>query len=692
MRHSALVESRAYWLTRFILALSQTSTTMSLSNTKIVSLSRSPVGEPTQVNQSFFPGASNIIISGGQFTNVAGDFVIHPEHWDRAEVEHILRQLVKTHLEQRSIADGNVGYSHENGGVTIIDALGEKLVFPPSIMALFSDAHDNLLKHFRGKLGEDRVHSGRYCLVKQDDGMRVDERDWNTVVGAGGILVMCILIEKVWVASRKQTCPKCGDTRLGMQRDGGFYVCRRCRKRFTFERAPKARRIRPPSKDDNTVATFVNVRKEFVKNDDVVTLLSRKYVAARLESSESTTDHFAFLPSSGMYVAARFESSDSTTDHFAFLLSSCWYVTARLESSDSTTDHFAFLLSRTQYVAARFESSDSITDHFAFLLSRNGYVAARFQSNDSTTDHFAFLLSRKMYVAARLESSESTTDHFVFLLSSCWYVTARLESSESTTDHFAFLLSRKKYVAVRLESSESTTDHFAFLLSSWTYVAVRLESSESTTDHFAFLLSRQYVAARFESSDSITDHFAFLLSRNGYVAARFESNDSTTDHFAFLLSRKTYVAARLESSDSTIDHFVFLLFRWKYVAARLESSDSTTDHFAFLLSSGKYVAARLESSDSTTDHFVFLLSRKYVVVQSFSLVCLLILPAHLHYSKVWLSVAKPQDLKKWSKRKRKIMKYADKLVCLPRNISSTDANFPLQQFMTTIHIAFGLQL
>ncbi|KAF4612483.1 hypothetical protein D9613_012978 [Agrocybe pediades] len=285
MRHTALVESWACWLIGFIPALSQTYTTMSLSNTKIVSLSRSQVGETTQVNQSFFAGASNIIISGGQFNNVGGDLVIHPENWDRAEVEHMLQQLLKIHLEQRSIADGNIGYSHDNGGVTIIDALGEKLVFPPTIMALFSDAHDNLSKHFRGKLGEDRVHSGRYCLVKQGDGMRVDERDWNTVVQAGEVLVMCMLIEKVWVESRKQTCPKCGDTRLGTQRDGGFYVCRRCRKRFTFERAPHEKRWQPPSEDDNMVATFVNVRKEFVKNDNMVTILSRKYVAAGLESS-----------------------------------------------------------------------------------------------------------------------------------------------------------------------------------------------------------------------------------------------------------------------------------------------------------------------------------------------------------------------------------------------------------------------
>ncbi|KAF4615595.1 hypothetical protein D9613_012903 [Agrocybe pediades] len=292
---TALVEIRVCWLIGFIPALSQISTTMSLSNTKIVSLSRSPVGETTQVNQSFFAGASNIIISGGQFNNVAGDLVIHPENWDRAEVEDILLQLLRTDLVRRSIAQ-IIGYNRENGGVTIIDALGEQVVFPPTIMAQFSDAHDNLSKHFRGKLGEDRVHSRRYCLVKQGDGMRVDERDWNTVARAGEVLVMCMLIEKVWVESKKQTCPKCGDTRLGTQRDEGFYVCRRCCKRFTFERAPNLKRLRPPSEDDNTVATFVNVRKEFVEvggywsmlvhiyrrqDDDVVTLLSReRYVIA----------------------------------------------------------------------------------------------------------------------------------------------------------------------------------------------------------------------------------------------------------------------------------------------------------------------------------------------------------------------------------------------------------------------------
>ncbi|KAF4612592.1 hypothetical protein D9613_012713 [Agrocybe pediades] len=280
MRHTALVESRAYWLTRFIPALSQTSTTMSLSNTKIVSLSRSPVGETTQVNQSFFAGASNITISGGQFLAVAGNYVRQVVNLDPAHdttltmamhnrgptVQRILLQLLETDLVRRSIAQ-IVGWSDKNG-VTVIDALGEKLVFPPTIMALFSDAHNNLSMHFRGKLGEDRVQSGRYCLVKQGDGMRVNEDDWNTVVQAGEVLVMCMLIEKVWVESRKQTCPRCGDTRLGTQRDGGFYVCRRCGKRFTFERAPSAKRLQPPSEDDNTVATFAN-------DDDVVTLLSR---------------------------------------------------------------------------------------------------------------------------------------------------------------------------------------------------------------------------------------------------------------------------------------------------------------------------------------------------------------------------------------------------------------------------------
>ncbi|KAF9544800.1 hypothetical protein CPC08DRAFT_730218 [Agrocybe pediades] len=224
----------------------------------LLSLLRSLAG-PTQVNQGFFAGASNIIISGGQFNNV-----VRREHLDPAHVQHILLRLLETDLVRRSIAQ-IVGYNRENGGVTIIDALGEQVVFPPTIMALFSDAHDNLSKHFRGKLGEDRVHSGRYCLVKQGDGMRVDERDWNTVVQAGEVLVMCMLIEKVWVESRKETCPKCGDTRLGTQIDGGFYVCRRCHKRFTFDRAPSLEDYVPPYEDDDTVATFVNVRKEFVE-------------------------------------------------------------------------------------------------------------------------------------------------------------------------------------------------------------------------------------------------------------------------------------------------------------------------------------------------------------------------------------------------------------------------------------------
>lgn len=62
-------------------------------------------------------------------------------------VEPILLQLLATSdLVRRSIAH-TVGYSHENG-VTIIDAFGEKLVFPPTIMALFSVSEPDAASSF----------------------------------------------------------------------------------------------------------------------------------------------------------------------------------------------------------------------------------------------------------------------------------------------------------------------------------------------------------------------------------------------------------------------------------------------------------------------------------------------------------------------------------------------------------------
>ncbi|KAJ3537652.1 hypothetical protein NMY22_g5505 [Coprinellus aureogranulatus] len=159
----------------------------------------------------------------------------------------------------------SVGYTRENG-VVFIDALGAKLVLPPSVVATYSDVHEVMVKHFRGKFGEVRVAKQGYCLASEQDGTVVRPEDWDPykMVEKGEVLVMNMLIERAWVESVKDTCPRCGRTKLGTYQDGGWLVCRRCNTRFTYSPAPDRVDQYPPY-DDNKIGSFKHMRKVFVQ-------------------------------------------------------------------------------------------------------------------------------------------------------------------------------------------------------------------------------------------------------------------------------------------------------------------------------------------------------------------------------------------------------------------------------------------
>ncbi|KAF6747316.1 hypothetical protein DFP72DRAFT_611455 [Ephemerocybe angulata] len=200
----------------------------------------------TQPLQQLFAGASNFSISGSQINAI---------------VERLLAQLRQGEFAYRSISQ-HVGYSSANG-LTIIDALDERFVLPLSIVSKFEDVHEALLKHFRGVVGEGLVAEKKYRIARQHDGQLVKPEDWKRVLEAGEVVVMSMLIEKVWVRSVEDACPKCGRTRLGSYRDGGWLKCRRCKMRYLCSTKPVGYRGQVP-RSPYEIGSFRHVAKERV--------------------------------------------------------------------------------------------------------------------------------------------------------------------------------------------------------------------------------------------------------------------------------------------------------------------------------------------------------------------------------------------------------------------------------------------
>ncbi|TEB31994.1 hypothetical protein FA13DRAFT_1791266 [Coprinellus micaceus] len=144
-----------------------------------------------QAIQHFFENASNITIGRDFLVNIAGSA--------NDQQVQLLVQLLQANLAQRGLSQP-VGYTRENG-VRIVDALGDELVLPPSIMRQYSvtsvtvsrvcwliplkDVHELMLKHFWGKLGEERVVENRYCIVTERNGALVQPENWERL-GRGG--------------------------------------------------------------------------------------------------------------------------------------------------------------------------------------------------------------------------------------------------------------------------------------------------------------------------------------------------------------------------------------------------------------------------------------------------------------------------------------------------------------------------
>jgi hypothetical protein len=153
-------------------------------------------------------------------------------------VEKVLRAEIQK--LQHSLPP-NVGYSSANA-IIITDALGEVLILPWSIVSSFQvrisisttytfftektnkELQGILMKHFRGKVGGQRVASGHFCVLRANGGKPIKGEEWDNVTEAGERLIMCIVVEQVWVREVAKLCPKCGRTRLGTYKERGWLI------------------------------------------------------------------------------------------------------------------------------------------------------------------------------------------------------------------------------------------------------------------------------------------------------------------------------------------------------------------------------------------------------------------------------------------------------------------------------------
>ncbi|KAF6758059.1 hypothetical protein DFP72DRAFT_211995 [Ephemerocybe angulata] len=207
--------------------------------------------------------SSNFSTGAWTVNNIGGDMVIHDVDYER--IQRVI--AVEIQRIQRGLP-AVVGHSMSNAMI-ITDALGETLTLPRSIVPAYEDLQRLLVNHFKGKLGEQRVSKGRYCIGRAegiDDELVVKASDWETIKNEGRALVMSMVIEQVPAKRFREMCPKCGKTELGTYVDGGWRVCRRCYTRFILPGKPVIRRKSDIAHEDREeVSGFRHVRKKEVK-------------------------------------------------------------------------------------------------------------------------------------------------------------------------------------------------------------------------------------------------------------------------------------------------------------------------------------------------------------------------------------------------------------------------------------------
>ena len=80
------------------------------------------------------------------------------------------------------------------------------------------------MKHFKHKIGENRVVRKNYRIAQAHGGTLVDAEGWNDIMNTGEELTMVMLLDRLWRQEASQWCPKCEETPIGIYEEEGWQI------------------------------------------------------------------------------------------------------------------------------------------------------------------------------------------------------------------------------------------------------------------------------------------------------------------------------------------------------------------------------------------------------------------------------------------------------------------------------------
>ena len=83
------------------------------------------------------------------------------------------------------------------------------------------------MTYFEGKCGENLVNDHKYNISTKDGRSIVQPDNWDLIIKKGTVLVMSMIVEKLAVdeerdRARRNACPRCYETVLGVMADEGW--------------------------------------------------------------------------------------------------------------------------------------------------------------------------------------------------------------------------------------------------------------------------------------------------------------------------------------------------------------------------------------------------------------------------------------------------------------------------------------
>jgi len=162
---------------------------------------------------------------------------------------------------QRQIP-ASVGYTRENG-VELIDALGERTIFPMEFCRTSEKFGAFLRALFLDRPGQQRVERGDYDLTRDEDKQVIRAEEWNTLITPGMVLRMSMILRNANSAHSKEECPTCHKPNSVEGARSGWVECWYCSTQYLVSEMTAQNRA------DEIVSPASRELEEAVANDGV---------------------------------------------------------------------------------------------------------------------------------------------------------------------------------------------------------------------------------------------------------------------------------------------------------------------------------------------------------------------------------------------------------------------------------------